>query len=212
MFALAINLVLLVAFTEIVNGVGQGRVADFLYAIYLKITRSPLGRRQSLLKKEIMANKAELSATSAQDQFAKWAKLRRKLDKGVSDLEKLNESLAAQRSSFNLGLKSILWVLGTAMPFIYTSYHSKSPVFFLPQGWFGPSERVFGLPFAPRGAVSCAVWLMMLRRTLGSVRRVTTDCLEGLAEPPRVPLAVPADVPADVPVRGQASSRDKKEL
>lgn len=29
--------------------------------------------------------------TSAQDQFAKWAKLRRSVDKGLSDLEKLSK-------------------------------------------------------------------------------------------------------------------------
>jgi CHD5-like protein len=34
--------------------------------------------------------KAELLQTSAQDQFAKWAKLRRGVDKGLSDLEKLS--------------------------------------------------------------------------------------------------------------------------
>ena len=31
--------------------------------------------------------------TSAQDQFAKWAKLRRSVDKGLADLEKLSECL-----------------------------------------------------------------------------------------------------------------------
>lgn len=30
--------------------------------------------------------------TSAQDQFAKWAKLRRSMDKGLADLDKLSKS------------------------------------------------------------------------------------------------------------------------
>lgn len=38
-----------------------------------------------------MATKQELLQTSAQDQFAKWAKLRRRVDKGLDDLEKLSE-------------------------------------------------------------------------------------------------------------------------
>lgn len=37
--------------------------------------------------------KKELLQTSAQDQFAKWAKLRRSVDKGLADLEKLSECL-----------------------------------------------------------------------------------------------------------------------
>ena len=47
--------------------------------------------RQRTLKSEILNNKKELLQTSAQDQFAKWAKLRRSVDKGLADLEKLSE-------------------------------------------------------------------------------------------------------------------------
>lgn len=39
--------------------------------------------------------------TSAQDQFAKWAKLRRSVDKGLADLEKLS-ALAEFYSSIRL--------------------------------------------------------------------------------------------------------------
>lgn len=47
--------------------------------------------RQRALKSEILSTKSELLKTSAQDQFAKWAKLRRSVDKGLADLEKLSE-------------------------------------------------------------------------------------------------------------------------
>lgn len=39
----------------------------------------------------MLADKAELAKTSSQDEFAKWAKLKRKLDKGLADLEKISE-------------------------------------------------------------------------------------------------------------------------
>lgn len=39
------------------------------------------------LQKELLQARAELKATSAQDQFALWAKLRRKIDRLVADLE-----------------------------------------------------------------------------------------------------------------------------
>lgn len=48
--------------------------------------------RQRQLKAELLATKKELMQTSAQDQFAKWAKLRRSVDKGLAELEKLSES------------------------------------------------------------------------------------------------------------------------
>lgn len=43
---------------------------------------------QRTLKPEILQAKLELDRTSSQDEFAKWAKLRRKLDKLIADLEK----------------------------------------------------------------------------------------------------------------------------
>ena len=40
------------------------------------------------LKKEVVRLKRELNATSAQDEFTKWAKLRRSHDKVAADQEK----------------------------------------------------------------------------------------------------------------------------
>ena len=47
-------------------------------------------KRQRELKSDLLSKKAELLQTSAQDQFAKWARLRRSVDKGLADLEKLS--------------------------------------------------------------------------------------------------------------------------
>jgi hypothetical protein len=41
----------------------------------------------------VLKTKQELLQTSAQDQFAKWAKLRRSVDKGLADLEKMSSWL-----------------------------------------------------------------------------------------------------------------------
>ena len=57
---------------------------------YQRIFNRNAVNRQRQLKSEILLKKAELLQTSAQDQFAKWAKLRRSVDKGLADLEKLS--------------------------------------------------------------------------------------------------------------------------
>lgn len=48
-------------------------------------------RNQKALQKEVVKLRAELRGTSSQDEFAKWAKTRRVLDKKVVDLEKLSK-------------------------------------------------------------------------------------------------------------------------
>ena len=56
-------------------------------SLYLRLFHSELIARQQELKTSTWENKTQLMATSAQDQFAKWAKLKRSVDKGFQDLE-----------------------------------------------------------------------------------------------------------------------------
>ena len=128
--------------------------------------------RQRELKSEVLSKKAELLQTSAQDQFAKWAKLRRSVDKGLADLEKLScvlcyrvsftlislildshldSELSASKSSFAFKFGTTLWMLTTGLQFAVGWWYSRSAVFYLPTAWFGPFTWWLSLPFAPAG-------------------------------------------------------------
>jgi hypothetical protein len=61
------------------------------YAMHQYIFHKSIVKRHRQLKEDVLSTKQELLQTSAQDHFAKWAKLRRKFDKGLEDLEKLSE-------------------------------------------------------------------------------------------------------------------------
>ena len=102
----------------------------------------------------------------------------------------------------------------TALPFAFTSYHSKSAVFYLPQGWFGPAEWFLGLPFAPAGAVSCAVWTMFAKRGVRVVGSTAWELVEGVLLKPAPALAEPIAVPAsnEKPAASPAASGKEKEL
>ena len=110
--SLLITIFLLVFVTQLIAWIGKSVLLDIVcrrynflwqfdyiketkkkktYDLYLRITLSPMAMRQRALKSEILSTKSELLKTSAQDQFAKWAKLRRSVDKGLADLEKLSE-------------------------------------------------------------------------------------------------------------------------
>lgn len=106
------TLFVLVFVTELISWIGKSVLLEFVrivlawccpiqayhflrlqvFALYLRIFYSSTAARQRKLKSEILLNKKELLQTSAQDQFAKWAKLRRSVDKGLADLEKLSKS------------------------------------------------------------------------------------------------------------------------
>lgn len=54
---------------------------------YLPISTSQTASQQRKLQTQYLEARRELSATSSQDEFARWAKLRRKHDKLLEQLE-----------------------------------------------------------------------------------------------------------------------------
>ncbi|KAF9050436.1 WRB/Get1 family [Panaeolus papilionaceus] len=152
--SLLITIFMLAFVAQLITWIGKAVLLDFFYAIYLNITRSPKAAKQRELKAQILTNRAELMKTSAQDQFARWAKLRRSVDKGLADLEKLNAEIAAAKSGFAMKFNTVLWILTTGLQFVVGWWYRKQPVFYLPEGWFGPLTWWLALPFAPAGELT----------------------------------------------------------
>ncbi|KAL9935323.1 hypothetical protein V8E36_005671 [Tilletia maclaganii] len=195
--ALAILLATLAA--EIVSWVGKERIVGSLHFLFVQLFHSNVLAEQRKLKAEIYATKQELDKTSSQDEFAKWAKLRRKVDKGLQDLEKINASLTASRSTFPMLVKALLFVVTTVIPFAVKTYHRKTPIFWLPPGgWFGPVGWALSLPGAPAGSISATIWGMVCSRILLVVAASAKDLFlsSGKAASQSVAEKVPVPVPA----------------
>ncbi|KAG1088308.1 hypothetical protein G6F42_020318 [Rhizopus arrhizus] len=146
------------------------------------------------MKRDTLKLKSELGQTSSQDEFAKWAKLRRKLDKSVADLEKMNADIAYSKTAFELKIKSVLWFLVHGSQLVMVMWFRKSAVFYLPPGWFGPAQRILSWPFAPAGkyimkmgytsgdvdmfvlgSVSVAIWFAACRRMIKALALTVND-------------------------------------
>ncbi|KAF9982313.1 GET complex subunit get1 [Mortierella antarctica] len=161
---LAFGVLLVVLLTELINLIGKTHFTAMAYDLYLKIAHKERVVKQRQLKKEILTLKNDLARTSSQDEFAKWAKLRRKMDSKIVDLEKLTSDLHVSKASFEIKFKSLLWFITNGIQFLMVAWFRRSPVFYLPQGWFGPAERILSLPFAERGSVSIAIWFYFCRK------------------------------------------------
>ncbi|KAF6767401.1 Golgi to ER traffic protein 1 [Kalmanozyma brasiliensis GHG001] len=181
----ALVILLSVLLVQSITLLGKSRLQDILWFLYTSVFhRSTLSSQRSL-RRDILSTKRELAATSSQDQFAKWAKLRRKVDKSLADLERTNASLSTARSTFNMLFKGVMFVLTTVLPFVVTSWYSKTPIFWLPPGehsWFGPLGWFLALPRAPKGAVSSTVWQMVCSRTLIAVVGAVGNLWPGKSE------------------------------
>lgn len=169
-------------------------------------------RKKREIRSQVLKLRAELAGTSAQDEFSKWAKTRRKLDKAIAELEQSNQTSAASKALFAKSIKSFVWVATTAGPFIITSWHRKDAVFYLPPAWFGPATWWLGLPSAPMGAISCGLWTMACKRTFTVVKGIIIDLTvpekQAAAEKQSVP--VPVAVPAATTTTTDEKSGEKE--
>ncbi|RHZ73449.1 GET complex subunit get1 [Aspergillus turcosus] len=179
-----LSLILTIFFVHVaiylVNTVGASTIDTLLWILYLKLptSTSKNAREQSRLKHEVVQLKREMNNTSSQDEFAKWAKLRRKHDKIMDEYETMNKKLTAHKTSFDWSVKIARWLSTNGLKIFLQFYYSKTPVFALPAGWF-PSyvEWVLSFPRAPRGSVSVQVWNSVCATAIAVMAEIVTSML-----------------------------------
>jgi len=141
--------------------IGSKPINDLLWQIY---TRLPFSSNKAMqeqirLRREVVRLKREMNAVSAQDEFTKWAKLRRQHDKALEEHDRQAASVSTSRTSFDTKAGMVRWTCTSGLRFALQFWHAKTPVFTYPRGWFPwPVEWLLGFPRCPYGGVSINVW------------------------------------------------------
>ncbi|KAI2642084.1 CHD5 domain-containing protein [Xylaria nigripes] len=159
------SLLLVVLLVEVavhlVNTIGAAAINNMLWSIYLALptkTSKQMATKNEL-QKEYLAIRRDLNATSSQDQFAKWAKLRRQHDKQLEQLEKMKASYDALRAKFDRTAGIIRWSATSGVKFLLPWIYGTEPMFWLPSEWFPYYvEWILSFPRAPLGSVSIVSW------------------------------------------------------
>ncbi|KAI0391020.1 CHD5 domain-containing protein [Xylariaceae sp. FL0594] len=159
------SLLLVVLLVEVavhlVNTIGAATINNMLWNLYLKLPTETSKRiaEKNKLQKEYLAIRRDLNATSSQDQFAKWAKLRRQHDKLLEQLEKMKTGQDDLKAKFDRTAGIIRWSTTSGVKFALPWIYGKEPMFWLPTGWFPYYvEWVLSFPRAPLGSVSIVSW------------------------------------------------------
>lgn len=208
----AVLILLTVLFSQLLKLIGNAGILAVVSPIHLRLFHRSALSQQRRLKKDLFDTRQVLNQTSSQDQFAKWAKLRRKVDKTLAELEAVNNSLASSKSSLGLLVKATMFALSTLVPFAVTTWFRKTPIFWLPPGpqrasqgaawslgnvvgpagaWLGPLGWVLSLPSAPRGSVSATVWSQVCSRVLALVFALVGDFFVTISVAQKQPPARP---------------------
>ncbi|TDZ25209.1 Protein GET1 [Colletotrichum orbiculare MAFF 240422] len=147
--------------SHLVNTLGAVTINNLLWNLinYLPVSTSKAAKQHRQVQADFLKVRKELNATSSQDEFAKWAKLRRTHDKLLDQLEKSKQTQEASRSKFDTSLTSFRWAVTKLPQYGLPFWYSKEPMFWLPYGWFPYyAEWLMSFPKAPMGSVSIVSW------------------------------------------------------
>ncbi|TVY59211.1 Protein get1 [Lachnellula cervina] len=169
---------------HLVNTVGAATINNILWNIYnrLPTPTSKAAAEQRDLKKQFLKVRTELNATSSQDNFAKWAKLRRQHDKLVEQVEANKKLLDGTKSTFDSAISALRWVGTNGLRMLIQFWFQKQPMFWIPKGWVPYyAEWLLSFPRAPVGSISIQVWalacgaiILLISDALGAVVGLAT--------------------------------------
>ncbi|KAI5862360.1 CHD5-like protein-domain-containing protein [Durotheca rogersii] len=195
----------------LVNVVGPSAINNILWNLYLALP-SQASRQAAETKKaqkEYLTIRRDLNATSSQDQFAKWAKLRRQHDKLLEELEKMKSSYDASKANFDRSVNIIRWSGTTVLKIIFPLWYAKQPMFWLPQGWFPYyAEWILSFPRAPIGSVSTSSWQVASLTVVMLVGDIVTMAIRQSQGTKAAPKQQTTANPAEE--KGRREARNKK--
>ncbi|KIW55699.1 hypothetical protein PV05_04429 [Exophiala xenobiotica] len=185
MLSLLVVVFLIQLFCHLILTIGSKPINDLLWQIYcrLPIQSSRDIQEQIRLRKEVVRLKREMNAISAQDEFSRWAKVRRQHDKAMADHDQKAAAVSSSRASFDTKATAIRWLCTSGLRFGLQFWHAKTPVFTYPRGWFPwYIEWLLGFPRCPYGGVSINVWSMACATVIALVWDVTIYAIQYVQE------------------------------
>ncbi|KAH8772118.1 protein get1 [Hyaloscypha finlandica] len=212
--SLLLTVFLLQLAIHLVNTFGASSINAVLWNLYnsLPSSKSESSAEQRELKSQYLKVRKELNATSSQDQFAKWAKLRRQHDRLLEQLDKNKASTDSTRTTFDSAVSTLRWIGTNGLRMFLQFWYSKQAMFWIPKGWVPYyAEWLLSFPRAPLGSISIQAWflactavIILVSDALVAIVAMVAGLGSGTAQEARKePVGVPSE---------KAASEEKKEL
>ncbi|XP_069492162.1 guided entry of tail-anchored proteins factor 1 [Ambystoma mexicanum] len=124
------------------------------------------GEQENQMRAEIQGMKLELAAISMMDEFARYARLERKINKMTDKLKTHVKSRTAQLAKVKWVISIVFYIIQAAlMVSLIWKYYSE-PVTVLPSKWIAPLERLVAFPTGIAGGVGITCWLVVCNKVV----------------------------------------------
>ncbi|XP_018604198.2 guided entry of tail-anchored proteins factor 1 [Scleropages formosus] len=123
------------------------------------------------MRTEIQNLKRELATISMMDEFARYARLERKINKMTDKLKTHVKMRSAQLAKIKWVVKIFFYVLQAALMICLIWTYYNDPVTVLPSKWITPLERVVAFPSGVAGGVGITCWLVVCNKVVATILR-----------------------------------------
>ncbi|XP_062843430.1 guided entry of tail-anchored proteins factor 1 [Trichomycterus rosablanca] len=118
------------------------------------------------MRTEIQNMRLELSSISMMDEFARYARLERKINKMTDKLKTHVNSRSAQQAKIKWVVNIIFYVLQAALMISLIWKYYADPVTVVPSKWIVPLERLVAFPSGVAGGVGITCWLVVCNKVV----------------------------------------------
>lgn len=122
--------------------------------------------QESYMRSDIQSMRQELSSISMMDEFARYARLERKINKMTDKLKTHVKARTGQLAKIKWVVSIIFYVLQAALMICLIWKYYSEPVTVLPSKWIAPLERLVAFPTGIAGGVGITCWLVVCNKVV----------------------------------------------
>ncbi|KAI5957477.1 GET1 [Candida theae] len=191
-YTIIITTFTLLLLQKLISVISKPTIQSLVWNIY---SSSPLLAQSKSIKQyaakqhEIRTLTHEQRLISAQDEYARWTKLNRKLDKLKVELQELNESLGSEKARVNSLTNSLIWI-STVLPiWVMRFLFRKTQLFYIRAGILPHYlEWWLALPFSQTGAIGLTCWMFAVNYVLSEIFFVVSFPFQNKVAKPEKPI------------------------
>ncbi|XP_040194930.1 guided entry of tail-anchored proteins factor 1-like [Rana temporaria] len=122
--------------------------------------------QESLMRSDIQIMRQELVSISMMDEFARYARLERQINKMTDKLKTHVKARTGQLATIKWVISIVFYVLQAAVMICLIWKYYAEPVTVLPSKWIAPLERMVAFPTGIAGGVGITCWLVVCNKVV----------------------------------------------
>uniref|UniRef100_A0A8D1E256 Guided entry of tail-anchored proteins factor 1 n=4 Tax=Suina TaxID=35497 RepID=A0A8D1E256_PIG len=146
-----------------------GRKRRHTWQILMSRVLQKDAEQESQMRAEIQDMKQELSTVNMMDEFARYARLERKINKMTDKLKTHVKARTAQLAKIKWVISVAFYILQAALMVSLIWKYYSVPVAVVPRKWITPLDRLVAFPTRVAGGVGITCWILVCNKVVAIV-------------------------------------------